>query len=512
MQKRLLFALFLAPAAALAFQSPGDWPMYNRDYASTRFSELSQITPKNVANLKQVCSYILPEPAVEFESSLVAVAGTLYFTTFEYTYAVDASNCALKWRVKHQLEQPYGLTGTTRGIALLGNRIFRGFRDGTVIAYNTRDGEQLWTTRLKTPDGVNATIAASPLAWNGIVFIGTSGAEQACQCEIAALDANTGRVLWTFALTPTGNAPGAETWPKGTHVGGGSNWTALSLDADSGALYIPVGNPGPDFAGDYRPGSNLYSGSIVVLDAKTGALRTWYQLVPHDVHDWDQAATPALITTKAGRRRAMAAGKDGFLHSIDTTAGKIAWKTAVTTIENNEAPLTPEGTHFCPGTAGGVSWNGPAYSPATNLVYVNSIDRCTTLKIDPDPPKYEPGKAFLGSADAFGVKDARNLGWLMAVDADSGAVRWRYQAATPMVAGIVATTTGLVMTADLNGDFLAFDAATGSLLHRIPTHQPAGGGVITYQTGAQQRIAIATGLNSGIFETKGQPQVVVFGL
>lgn len=513
MNIRLSWALLLS-TAAFAWQnsSPGDWPMYNRDYASTRFSQLAQITPKNVASLHPVCSYVLPEPAVEFESSLVAVSGTLYFTTFEYTYAVDASTCALKWRVKHQLPEPYGLVGTTRGVALLGNRVFRGFRDGYVIAYSSKNGEQLWTTKLKTPDGVDATIAASPIAWNGMVFIGTSGAEQACQCEIAALDANTGKILWTFALIPTGNAPGADSWPKGTRTGGGSNWTSLSLDTDSGALYIPTGNPGPDFSGEYRPGSNLYSGSIVVLDAKSGALRTWYQLVPHDVHDWDQAATPALITTKSGQRRAMAAGKDGFLHSIDVTAGKIAWKTPVTTIENIDAPLTPEGTHFCPGTTGGVTWNGPAYSAGTNLVYVNSIDRCSTLKMDTKLPTFEPGKAFLGSANAFGIKDSRNLGWLTAVDADSGAIRWRYQAATPMVAGIVATASGLVLTADLNGDLLAFDAATGNLLHRISTKQPAGGGVITYQTGAQQRIAIATGLNSSIFETKGQPQVVIFGL
>jgi alcohol dehydrogenase (cytochrome c) len=485
--------------------------MYNGDYASTRFSQLTGITPKNVTSLKQVCSYVLPE-TVEFESSLVVVGGTMYFTTFEYTYAIDASTCALRWRARHELPGPFGLTGTTRGVAFLGDRVFRGFRDGSVIAYSARNGEQLWSAKIKTPDGLNATIAASPLAWNGMVFIGTSGAEQACMCVIAALNANTGKLLWTFPLIPTGNAPGADTWPKGARVGGGSNWTALSLDTESGALYIPTGNPGPDFSGEYRPGANLFSGSIVVLDAKTGALRTWYQLVPHDVHDWDQAATPALITTKLGQRRAMAAGKDGLLHSIDIKAGKVAWKTPVTTIENVDAPLTPEGTHFCPGTAGGVSWNGPAYLPSTNLVYVNSIDRCTTLKMDTKLPTYQPGKAFLGSADGFGVKDARSLGWLTAVDADTGVVRWKYQAATPMVAGIVVTASGLVATADLKGDLLAFDAAEGKLLHRVSTRQPAGGGVITYQAGTEQRIAIAAGLNSSIFETRGQPQIFVFGL
>jgi alcohol dehydrogenase (cytochrome c) len=500
------FAILLAFLPAAFGQR--DWPMYSHDYASTGFSQLSDITTKNVSSLRRVCSYVLPE-STTFESSLVAVNGTLYFTTSEYTYAINSDNCGLKWRARHELAGP---GGTVRGVALAGNRVFRGFRDGTVIAYNSANGEEMWANKLTDSDGKPSTIAASPLVWNGMLFIGTSGAERACGCVIAGLDAATGRVVWTFPLVPTGDAPGAETWPKGVHVGGGSVWTSLAIDPDSGALFVPTGNPGPDFSGAYRPGANLYTGSIVVLDAKSGSLRTWYQLVPHDIHDWDQAAAPALITTKAGHKRAMAAGKDGYLHAIDLTSREVAWKTAVTTIENADAPLTVEGTHFCPGTAGGVEWNGPAFSAATNLVYTNSVDWCGTLKLDSKLPEFEDGKQFLGSANAFGEKETRKVGWVTAVDADTGAVRWRYEATTPMVAGIAVTGGGLMLTADLNGDLLAFDAATGKLLHKIATQQPAGGGIITYQTGGKQRIAMATGMENRIFGTHGQPVVMVFGL
>jgi alcohol dehydrogenase (cytochrome c) len=486
----------------------GDWPMHSHDYASTGFSKVSEITPKNVANLRQVCSYPLPEMAT-FESSLVEANGTIYFTSSENTYAMDAGVCRLKWRVHHELKGP---GGTVRGVALDGSRIYRGFRDGYMIAYNARNGEQIWSTQLTESGGKPATIAASPLVWNRMVFIGTSGAERACGCIIAALDAATGKVIWTFALVPTGDAPGAESWPKGVHAGGGSVWTSLTIDPEFGALYVPTGNPGPDFSGAYRPGANLYTGSIVVLDARKGSLRTWYQLVPHDVHDWDQAAAPVLITTKSGQRRAIAAGKDGFLQAIDIASRGVVWKTPVTTIENTDAAVTPEGTHFCPGTAGGVQWNGPAYSPATNLIYVNSVDWCTTLKLDSNLPEYEEGKQFLGSANAFGDKDARKLGWVNAVDADTGAIRWRNQMATPMVAGIAVTASGLVMTADLNGDFMAYDAASGKLLHRIATKQAGGGGVITYQTGGKQRVAMAAGLEDRIFDIHGHPVVIVFGL
>jgi len=508
----IAFLPWLGFAAAFGQQatsnSGADWPMYARDYGSTGFSPLSEITPVNVSKLKQICSYPLPERTT-FESSLVTVNGTMYFTTGEYTYALDAATCSLRWRVRHEVP---GGGGAVRGVAIAGDRIFRGFRDGTVVAYNIDHGEQLWEAKLTEPDGRPAIIAGAPLAWNGMVFIGTSGAERACDCFVAGLDAATGRVIWKFQLVPTGEAPGAETWPKNVHVGGGSVWTSFSIDATAGLLYVPTGNPGPDFSDAYRPGANLYTGSIVVMEAKTGALRTWYQFVPHDYHDWDQAAAPALVTTKQGRYRAMAAGKDGILHGIDITSKKVVWNTPVTTIQNVEAPLTREGTHFCPGTAGGVEWNGPVFSSSTNLVYVNSVDWCTTLKLDDELPVFEAGKQFLGSANGFGDKDARKLGWVTAVDADTGAVRWRQQTATPMVAGVAITASGLVLTGDLNGDFLMFDAATGKVLHRISTKQPIGGGVVTYQADGRQRIAIAAGMDNNIFQTRGEPVVIVFGL
>jgi alcohol dehydrogenase (cytochrome c) len=482
-----------------------DWPMYAHDYTSTRYSPQTEITPKNVTNLKQICSYPLPE-ASTFESSLVEIGGTLYFTTSDTTYAIDASNCRLKWREKHGSPEP---DRTVRGVAVEANRLFRGFRDGYVIAYDTSNGEQLWSTKLTAPDGRTATIAAAPLAWNGMLFIGTSGAEQNCACFVTGIDAATGRVVWTFNVTPAKGQPGADSWPQGITPGGGSTWTSFTIDPESASLYFSTGNPGYDFAANYRTGANLYTNSVVVLDAKSGALRNYYQIVPHDYHDWDLTAAPVLLTTKSGQRRVMAAGKDGFLTAIDPKGQKILWKAPATTIENIEAPLTTEGTHVCPGATGGVQWNGPAFSPATNLVYVNAVDWCSTIKSDPD---FDGKKNFLGSANAFGDHDPDKTGWVTAIDADSGAVRWKFKATTPMVAGIAVTAGGLVLTADLASDFLAFDAESGKLLQRIKLGQPTGGGVITYRAGGKQRIAVATGLEDRILQVHGQPAVVVLGL
>ena len=159
-----------------------------------------------------------------------------------------------------------------------------------------------------------------------------------------------------------------------------------------------------------------------------------------------------------------------------------------------------------------MQWNGPAFSPDANLMIVNSVDWCSTIKLAGEPPVFTPGQNFLGTTNAFGDNDARKAGWVTAVDADTGEVRWRYETRAPAVAGIVTTRSGLVVTGDLSGDLLAFDAARGTLLHRIETGQPAGGGIITYRAGGRQRIAAAVGLEGRILQTHGTPTVIVYGL
>ena len=316
----------VAQNAANAAANANDWPMYARDATSTRYSPLTEITPANVANLKQICSYALPEETVTFESSLVEIAGTIYFTSPASTYALDANTCAVKWSEKHEMP---GNPGTVRGVAVEGRRLFRGFRDGNIIAYDITNGEQLWSTKLTAPDGRVAIVALSPLASNGMVYVGTSGAENNCACFVAALESATGKVLWKFNTVPGAGQKGSETWPKGVTPGGGSTWSSLTLDAETNSLYFSTGNPGYDFADKYRPGANLYTNSVVALDAKTGALRKYYQTVPHDYHDWDLTSAPVVFNTKAKQKRVMVAGKDGFLISIDPKIGRASCRERV---------------------------------------------------------------------------------------------------------------------------------------------------------------------------------------
>lgn len=214
----------------------------------------------------------------------------------------------------------------------------------------------------------------------------------------------------------------------------------------------------------------------------------------------------------------MQGGKDGYLYGIDQRTLAVRYRTPVTRIENVEAPLTADGTRFCPGVNGGVEWNGPTYSRESDAFFVNAIDWCTTVKIAPiQELKGKKGLPWTGSSQLrhpFGVQDSTWAGWLTAVNAESGVIRWRYRSSTPLVAGITSTAGGLVFTGDLKGEFLAFDARTGAIRWRSSTGQPIGGGVVTYRAANRQLVAVAAGMHAPVtWKLESPPaKVMVFGL
>jgi len=246
-------------------------------------------------------------------------------------------------------------------------------------------------------------------------------------------------------------------------------------------------------------------------------LKGYHQFVPHDVHDWDIAATPALYTSRAGRKMVAVGGKNGFLYGLDRDLTTVVFQVPVVTMLNTDAPLTTEGTRFAPGTQGGVNWNGPAYSPRQNALYVNSRDWATTVKLGgPETlATHKVGDPFIGSANVFGDDDPQSerSGWLYAVDADTGNVLWKYHAPQPMVAAVTPTAGGLVFTGDLDGNFLAFDAATGDILFKAKAGGPIGGGVITYTVDGKQYVAVAAGMTNKLMGVGGVPaSVVIYAL
>ncbi|HEY0303573.1 MAG TPA: PQQ-binding-like beta-propeller repeat protein, partial [Longimicrobiales bacterium] len=283
---------------------------------------------------------------------------------------------------------------------------------------------------------------------------------------------------------------------------------------------VPAGNPAPDFMPHLREGANLYANSLIALDARTGRMRDFVQVLDgrRDWHDWDVSATPALIRTRGGRSFLALAGKDGQLHGISPSPMRIEWSVPITTRENVDARLThTSATRFCPGTQGGTEWNGPAYNPRQNLVYAGAVDWCTRIRlVHPDSIPNPLPMDFTGhAAGGFGDFDPKTQwkGWVTATDPDAGVVRWRYQAATPILAGVTTTAGGIVLTGDMNGNLIVLDAATGVVVHQVQTGAPIGAGVITYDVGGRQYIAVAGGSISPIWPLEpATSRVTIFRL
>jgi alcohol dehydrogenase (cytochrome c) len=506
--------------APLRYDPTGDWLTYNRTLEGVRGSPLAEIDTGNVARLRPLCTYPLGERA-PFQSGPVVVDGTLFVTTALHTYALDAATCELRWKhtYRYTPPPPFDLE-VNRGVGYAGGRIFRGANDGRVYALDARTGTELWNVVAGDVEK-GETFPAAPIVWNGLVFIGNAGGDNfGVTGRMMAFDVRTGGRVWTTHLVPESGPPN-RTWPPHTEVipkGGGATWTSYTVDTATGGLFVATGNAAPDFLAGARPGENLYTYSVVELDARTGSIRRWRQLLRADDHDWDLAAPPALITTSSGRRVVVQAGKDGFVYGIDRQTGAIIYRTPVTTRENVDVPLTAEGTRFCPGVNGGVEWNGPSYAPETDALFVNAIDWCTTVAVAPvSELEGKDGIPWTGSArlrEPFGKPDSTRSGWLTSLDAERGTVRWRWKAETPLVAGVTSTAGGLVFTGDLTGTVLAFDAATGRLLWRHETGRPVGGGVVTYRAGGRQLVAVAAGMHAPVtWQLESNPaQVIVFGL
>ncbi len=520
----------MAPGAALtplpkplAPDTGRDWPSYNKTLTSNRFSALDQLNRTTVAKMKVLCTYDTGDHT-GFNSGIVELGGRLLFATEYDTFAIDANDCHQIWRA-HEDYTPATPQGVNRGVAVLNGRVFRGTQDGRVIAYDFNTGKRLWATTIADAKK-GESVPAAPIAWNGLVFVGNAGGDlKGVKGRMYALDAATGRIVWEFYLVPRspgdpergpeGKSPlNGASWqrPPGSPVTGGGTWTSYTLDPQKGLLYIPGGNPAPDFAIDVRTGENLYSGSVVVLDAKTGDYRGHFKIVPKDWHDWDVSSPPALIHTAAGRDLMIDAPKDGHLYAFDLSDNALAYHPAVTRTENTGVPFSPDHpVHFCPGSVGGAEWNGAAFDPMTNLVMVGEVEWCTTVRVQKtqDVLATAFGKPWsaedsINPYNVWGKQDPFGQwhGWVYAVDADSGHWRWRAETNYPVQSGVTPTKGGLVFFGDMGGNFYALDARDGRKLWGKQLGGAVGGGVITYDAGHGQKVAVATGLTEVLWPTQ----------
>ena len=492
--------------AELAKGSDASWLMYNRTYDGMRYSRLDQINRGTAKNIQVKCIFQAGEVGT-FQTSPVIWDGMMYLTTGWTTYAVNPTTCKTIWTHSYPADDSVELTGV-RGVALYRGKVFRVTPDGHLLAIDAKTGKLLWEIWVADKEEGYA-LALAPVAYDGKVFIGEAGADWGANGHVYAFDAETGRRIWSFNLIPTGKEFGASSWQSGAEHGGGSMWTSLALQPDKGLLFASVGNPAPDMEGGMRPGDNLFTDSVIALDFRTGKLAWYVQQVPHDTHDWDTAAAP-IVYDVDGKGYMAVANKGGWLYIYDRATHKLISRTEVSSHLNEDLPLTAEGVHHCPGIMGGAEWNGPAFSPKEKLVYVNTVDWCGTTKLAES--RYVKGAIYFGGDYIYDpVSTAK--GWTRAIDATTGKQAWARQSTTPMVAGVTPTAGDVILTGDLDGNFLVLDSRTGETLYTFNTGGAVAGGVSTYLVDGKQYVAAVSGNSSRtIWKTAGAATVVVFGL
>ncbi|MGE0681655.1 MAG: PQQ-binding-like beta-propeller repeat protein [Candidatus Binatia bacterium] len=485
-----------------------DWMSYNGTVNGQRYSPLDQITVQNVVSLTEVCRLKVDDSGT-FQAGLLQIEGALYLTSAHDTLAVDATNCTLRWRNVYKPEQEE-VFQINRGVAFANGRLFRGTPDGRMLAIDVASGKTLWRQQIGDP-AQGEFFSSVPAIWQGLLITGTAGSDWGIRGRIMAYEQESGREVWRFYTIPRGQETGAETWTDrgSARYGGGGSWTTYTLDMASGEVFVPVGNPAPDFVPSHRPGANLFTNSMVVLDARTGELKWWHQMTPNDGLDLDLGAAPMLYWNSAGEPMVAVGSKDGHLYGINRETRQRVFMTPVTTIKKPEQAPTAKGVHSCPGPVGGVEWNGPAYDQLAKQVVVGAVDWCALIKSD--EVDFQPGQFLL--AGSWEYDEARS-GWVSAVDPDSGALRWQYHADAPVVAGITPTAGGVTFTGDMGGNFLALESATGKLLLKTETGGALAGGVITYALGGTQYVAITSGNVSSrlSFGEGGKPSVVIYAL
>ncbi len=459
---------------------PTRWLSYSGTYDGHRHSPLTQITPENVDRLTAQWTFQTGQLG-SFQTTPLVVDGVLYVTGFNNNaWAIDARSGRAIWRYRRELPDDLRLCcgAVNRGFAVLGDRLFMATLDAHLIALDMKTGVPLFDVELEDyKRGYSATVA--PLVVKDKVIVGVAGAEYGIRGFIDAYDANTGKRAWRFYTVAGPGDPGARTWPQDDAYqrGGGSIWVTGTYDAEQNLIFFGTGNPGPDYYSAAREGDNLYTASLVAIDADTGERRWHYQFTPHDVHDWDSTQVPVLgeLTFNGQPRKVvMFANRNGFFYTIDRATGKvIVAKPFVETTWAKEIDATGrpmllpgqvpdvDGNRTCPDLGGGTNFMSPSFDPTTRLFFVTARETCAMYYAFDQ--KFKPGEQYTGGGQQR-PRDQRNFGALRAIDPVTAQVKWEFRYTSVSGSGVLSTASGLVFAGDGDGNIMAFDSRSGKNL------------------------------------------------
>ncbi len=486
-------------------KEPQNWLMYSGDYAGRRYSTLDQINTANAHELIPKWAYQTMAGG-KFETTPLVVDGVLYGTgQDDRAYALDARSGRPIWQYQRALPADIRpcCGRVNRGLAILGDKVFLGTLDAHVIALDAKTGNVIWdVTAVDYRGGYSFTLA--PLAIKNLVILGVSGGEYGIRGFIDAYDAATGERKWRFYTTPAPGEPGHETWEGDSwKIGGAPAWITGTYDPITNTTFWPTGNPSPSNRGAGRAGDNLYSNTLLALDPDTGKLKWHFQFTKHDEHDYDATQVPVIID-QGEKHLIVQADRNGFFYIIDRATGKlissnpyakVTWSTSKdaqgrpVTGENGSPTL--EGNRVCPGAAGATNWMSPTYDPQTKLFYVTAREQCDIFSTAPQT--YEAGHAYYGSA-YFPNDDAEPFwGALRAIDPTTGELKWQWKHPSPTWSGVLSTAGGLVFSGDAEGNFMAFEAASGKVLWHFQCGASVYSSPMSFAVDGKQYVAVAAG-------------------
>ena len=509
-----------------AAPNPGNWLTYGGNLAAQRFSELKQIDAANVKSLKVAWVYQMGGRGV-IESVPLVNNGIMYVTEPPSTVvALDARTGKPLWQYSPELPRDMvviGLFPTNRGVALLGNNVYLNTIDAHLVCLDAKTGREMWKVQVAdNKEGFADT--GAPLAINGKIIVGVGGGEAGAHGFLSAFDANDGKLLWRLYTVPRSPSdPGADTWANGSWSnGGGTTWNTGSYDPETNTIYWGTGNPAPDWNGEGRLGDNLYTCSLLAIDANTGKMKWYFQFSPHETHDWDSSEPPILFDAKVDgqpRKLVALANRNAFYYVLDRLSGKFitgvpfakqTWAKGLDEkgrpMENPNIQPTPEGNLVYPSLTGGVNWTSPCYSPLTGLFYVNARDAGAwyiqgELKMAPGNSNGVVGGGGGGGRFMVGDQDTTSI---RALDAVTGKRAWNFQMVGDSWTGVLATAGDLVFSADAEGNFFALNATTGENLWHINLGAALRSNPMTYGVDGHQYVADSSGNSLFVFDLPQQ--------
>jgi len=519
-------------------QSQGDSNNFlhtNGNYDQTRYYPARQINTGNVKNLER--AWVFKTEIVEsMETTPIVVNGIMYVTTsFNHVYALNAATGEQLWHYKHEMGPitTYCCGPNNRGVAAYGDKVYMGTLDAKLVALNAATGEMVWEQQLADPElGYSETMA--PTAVDGKILIGTNGGEYGIRGFVKAYDAETGDLVWTFDTTPENSAG---VWATHDATGfdmhrdieaekaayaelgdpyktlGGGVWQNMAIDRETSMVYFMVGNPSPDLDGSIRPGDNLYTNSLVMVDLEKGEYQCHFQYIAHDVWDLD-AVSPPIITQVMGSDGNMVkgilhGGKTGYVyvHKADDCS-LIRFSEAMVSQESRWVLPTAEGARMLPGANGGVEWSPMSIHPDANLAYAINLHQPMTYHVESTP--YPEGKLWLGGAFKV-IPTEEQWGNVTAVDYNTGKIRWKVKTQQPMIGGVLTTGGGLLFTGEGNGLFKAYDAMSGELLWQDQADAGVNAPPASYNVGGTQYIVVGAGGNVQLNYKRGN-EIIAYKL